>query len=226
MKRQQQQEARELRRDGLAVREIADRLKVSKGSISRWVRDIELTEEQVLRLARMNPAINGQMSGARARKELAHEERLRCQLVGREMSRSGDLDFISGCALYWAEGHKNRNTLSFCNTDEEMMKLFLRFLRKNFGVENREIAMKLKFYSGNGLAFEDAIKHWLDILGLDQSCVRKSQVDIIRGDGYGKKVGRRPYGVCYITVGRYDVLQKIFGAIQELYHFERPGWLF
>jgi transcriptional regulator with XRE-family HTH domain len=42
MKPKEQAEARRLRRDdGLSLKEIAERLSVSKSSVSAWVRDIE-----------------------------------------------------------------------------------------------------------------------------------------------------------------------------------------
>jgi len=45
-KKKEQIEAREMRQQGIAIGEIALKLGVSKGSVSVWVRDIPLTEEQ------------------------------------------------------------------------------------------------------------------------------------------------------------------------------------
>jgi hypothetical protein len=60
---------------------------------------------------------------------------------------------------------------------------------------------------------------------LGSESVRKSQVDIVRGDGYGRKKGKRPYGVCRLTVNRTDIVQKIFGAIQAMCGFKREEWI-
>jgi len=36
--------------------------------------------------------------------------------------------------LYWAEGSKQRNRLTFANSDVEMVRFFSRFLRECLGV--------------------------------------------------------------------------------------------
>ena len=48
MKYDLMQEAIRMRKeDGKSIGDIAKKLVVSKGSVSRWVRDVELTEEQM-----------------------------------------------------------------------------------------------------------------------------------------------------------------------------------
>lgn len=46
MKPEKKNEARRLRLQGQSIRHIAEEISVSKGSVSKWVRDIELKEEQ------------------------------------------------------------------------------------------------------------------------------------------------------------------------------------
>jgi hypothetical protein len=65
MKTRERDLARRLRReDGAAINEIASRLRVSKSSVSLWVRDIELTPAQQKALLDRNPAYNRQYSGS------------------------------------------------------------------------------------------------------------------------------------------------------------------
>ena len=47
MKPAEKEESRLLRSQGYSVKEISRQLKVSRGSVSLWVRDIELTSEQI-----------------------------------------------------------------------------------------------------------------------------------------------------------------------------------
>ena len=42
--------ARELRKNGLSVKAIQEKLKVSRSSVSLWVRDIKLTRKQLEKL--------------------------------------------------------------------------------------------------------------------------------------------------------------------------------
>jgi DMSO/TMAO reductase YedYZ molybdopterin-dependent catalytic subunit len=79
----EREEARRLRReDGLAVRVIAERLSVSKSSVSLWTRDIELTEEQHERLRRANPIHNQQHRGQEGRRATARWARSRRRSTG------------------------------------------------------------------------------------------------------------------------------------------------
>jgi AcrR family transcriptional regulator len=226
MKTKEKVEAIRLRRAGNSVRDIADKVGVSKGTVSIWVRDIELTTTQLRSLILRNPAINGQMSGAKARREKALIERMEHQREGRRMAKdTHESDFVAGCVMYWTEGSKGRNVVEFTNTDKVMMRFFIGYLRRYFDVSDSEVSISLKFYNGNGISLDDALSVWLNELQLKKESIRKSQVDVIRTDGYGQKKGKKPYGVCRIRVCRTDIVQKIFGAIQEIFHFENSEWV-
>jgi len=41
--------------------------------------------------------------------------------------------------LYWAEGEKDRNALRFYNSDPEMVRFFVFFLKKYFDLRDEEI---------------------------------------------------------------------------------------
>src|ERR1039457_4206663 len=139
------EEARRLRsEEGRSVKEIAGMVGCSVGSSSLWLRDIQLTPAQEAALNARNPVRNGQMLGARNRAVRARAQRLRWQGEGVERAQAMGLDlYTAGCMLYWAEGSKGKNTLSFCNSDVDMMKLFMRFLREFFEVPNERILFRL-----------------------------------------------------------------------------------
>src|SRR5437879_1769492 len=131
MKTEAQARARELRRKGLAMKEIARRVGCALSSVSHWTRDIELTEEQCARLRSRNPSINGQIVAV-ANANRARARRRLFQLHGRQMAKGLQLAHIAGCMLYWAEGSKSRNSVQFVNSDPEMVRFFVRFLRTSF----------------------------------------------------------------------------------------------
>jgi transposase len=58
MKTAERLKARRLRRAGHSLREIERRLDVSRSSVSLWVRDIQLADEQIAELARRSDAID------------------------------------------------------------------------------------------------------------------------------------------------------------------------
>jgi transcriptional regulator with XRE-family HTH domain len=100
MKTAERNEARRLRKEeGRSVKELAALLGVSRSSISLWVRDIELTEDQYMALRRR---MGGRIDGSRVNAVKGLERRRASQLAGRERARSKDFLHAAGCMLYWA----------------------------------------------------------------------------------------------------------------------------
>ena len=123
-------EARRLRREeGLAIRLIAEQLGVSKSSVSVWTRDIELTEEQHERLRQANPIHNQQLRGQGSRRRDRPLGAARGAGARAGAAGQADLLHLQGCMLFWAEGSRRRNSVVFTNSDVEMHRVFLRFLR-------------------------------------------------------------------------------------------------
>ena len=158
--------ARELRRQGRSVRHIAEELGVAKSTVSVWVRDIELTEAQRLENRRLHQSPEAIEKRCRARSDLCRASRLAAQNAGRLAARQGTPGHAAGCMLYWAEGTKDRNTLAFCDSDREMVRAFIEFLRATFALQPEDFTVRLNVYLGNGLELEEIEDAWLDALGL------------------------------------------------------------
>jgi hypothetical protein len=219
MKEKQKRLARKMRREeGLSVGDIATAVSVSKSTVSRWVADVELTKEQQERLL-VKQKNNLVQKGADTIKEKAMRRRLRWQQEGRRRPIDNPR-YVAGCMLYWAEGSKSRNTLCFANSDPEMMRVFISFLRDFFDVDESTLTIRVNCYLNNGLTIEEIRQHWLDVTQLPGSCWRKP---IIKKGGHSR--GKLPYGTCTLKVGNCRVVQTIFGSIQEFAGFEKEEWL-
>jgi hypothetical protein len=217
--------ARELRSSGRSVREIAQALAVSRSSVSRWVRDIELAPEHVAALRARNPIYNAQLNGNRVMAARHLGRRRHAQSEGRRLARTGDPFYVAGCMLYWAEGTKIRNSLRFTNSDTAMMSFFVRFLRTYFKTPDERIRVHCNVFAEDELEVR-ALEHaWLGILGLPDSCLGRSTVNRYSRASRRKRIGLLPYGTCRVTVDDTRVVQTIFGSIQELGGFERAEWL-
>jgi hypothetical protein len=203
-----------MRQTGRSVNEIAQALEVSKGSVSHWVRDVELTNGQKKELKLRQGA--GRIFGSIAGKEQAFARRIEYQRQGREMVKNCDREYAMGCMLFWAEGTKARNTVVFTNTDEDMVLFFVSFLKKYFGCRKEDFALRLDAYLDNGMTPQVLEEFWIGKLGLGIECIRKSMFK--RGDGNG---GKYPHGVCRIYVCSGEIAQKLFGSIQELMGLDR-----
>ena len=219
-------EARRLRREhGLALNVIATRLGVSKSSVSRWVKDVALTPEQHAALRTMNPLYNAQLRGQAGRSRSARLVRARAQLPGRELARRGDRLHAQGCMLYWAEGTKNCNSVLFTNSDADMLELFLRFLRRCYGVPDARVALSVNCFAADAGAVGDITGWWLRRLGLPPGCARAATVNRPSRASSGRRGHVLPYGTARLAVHSTIIVQSIYGAIQEYAGVTRPEWL-
>ena len=221
--------ARELRAAGEPYKRIAARLGVSVNSAYRWTRDIELTEEQKQRnqtgpRGPQNPSHIARRAEAWSR--LHRERRRSYQEEGRQRARMRDPLHMAGCMLYWAEGSKQRNTLTFANSDVEMVRFFIVFLKEALGVRSEQCRVRLNVYTNNGLPLKEIERHWLRALELPSLCIRGHSLNAYPTSTSGRKRKKLPYGVCSLAVARSThLVQHIYGAIQEYAGFVEPRWL-
>jgi AcrR family transcriptional regulator len=225
MKTTERDMARKLRRDGLSVREIERRVGVSRSSVSLWVRDIELTVEQRAELAAWNGRHPRQLAGAQRLRASYRAIRVGYQEEGRALARRGDPAFAAGCMLYWAEGGKRRNAALLTNSDPEVLRFFVAFLRRYFDVTDDELSVYCNLFADHLPRQGEVEQFWLDTLELPRSSLRKSQVNVYSKYSQKKRCNKLPYGTSRVVVHRTRVVQAIYGAIQEIGGFDRPEWL-
>lgn len=135
--------ARQLRRGGLSFREISLKMRIPKGTVGNWVRDVELTKNQKLELKKKE--IAGSLKGRPLAIEASRRKIEKWKSgIRNKVSHFEELPFKSKkigkltCALlYLCEGGKypaNR-FLVFGNSDPHVIRLFLRLLRDNFSID-------------------------------------------------------------------------------------------
>jgi len=225
MKVWERDEARRLRREeGMAMKAIARRLEVSVSSVSLWTRDVALTGEQIAALAARNPRHGQQSRGQHQRSQNARVKRLVAQMHGRAMARRGNTLHQAGCMLYWAEGSKRRNSVQLVNADAHMLRYFKRFLAECYGIAADQYCFSVNCYLNNGLSLDEIESHWLDLLELPRSALRKAAVN---NPSRSSKQQKRnlPYGTARLMLHSTFVVQSIYGAIQEYAGFDEPAWL-
>lgn len=223
-KQDKREEARRLRRQGMSINKIAKQVAVSLGSASRWCRDIPLTEEQEAALRFSNERREAQVKGAKANVEIHREKRRGYQEEGRKKAREGDWLHLAGCMLYWAEGSKSRNMIKFVNTDADMMRVFIKFLRECLGITDSKMKIRIVAYLGDAITSNEIEQYWLDLLELDSHNLNKSRFNVQPKSSQQK--GRKlTYGVCELVVTNTRFIQHIYGTIQEYIGIEKPQWL-
>lgn len=221
MKRELRECARQLRQNGMSVREIARTLCVSKSSISVWVRDIELTENQIEQLKVGQYRYGAQNAGSQANRNKFMTMRELYQEEGRTKAREGRPLHMAGCMLYWAEGAKKRGRLYLVNSDPNMMIFFIKFLCDEMEVAETDLTVTVHCHATDSAEIYRIEQYWLNLLQLPQTALRKTQIK----KGSETRRNRLENGLCGLGVNNTQLVQHIYGAIQEYGGFDNPAWL-
>ena len=161
----ERQQARQLRRTGLPLAEIAASLGVSRSSVSLWVRDVEFTPlPRPPRGRRRSPNALQRRRQAEIDR-LAEEGRAR---VGRLSEREF---LVAGVALYAGEGAKRDGAVKFANSDPRMIAFYCAWLRRFFSVDEERLRMRL--YLHEGLDLTASVAYWSDVTGIPPSQFQK-----------------------------------------------------
>jgi hypothetical protein len=157
----ERQQARQLRRAGLPLAEIAGRLGVSKSSVSLWVRDVAFEPlPRVTRGRRREP-------NALQRRRQAEVERLLEEGRAR-IGRLSEREFlVAGVALYAGEGSKQDGRVRFVNSDPRMVVFFCSWLRHFYEVD--ESRLRLVLYLHQGLDLSASMAYWSTLTGIPES---------------------------------------------------------
>ena len=213
----ERKKARQLRRQGLSLREIVERTGYAKSSISEWVRDIPLTPQQIERLefkqdkARAKAANHPnspKQKWAKIRNNLidsgSKEIPLRCSTFVLK---------LIGAVLYWAEGYKvSVNMVNFSNSDPNMIALMMYFFRKVCKVPENKFRGVVHIHPH--LDKEKAVKFWAKISGIPIGQFHKTQFGISKASRH--KRDTLPLGTFRIVICDARLLSKIKGWIQGI----------
>jgi hypothetical protein len=157
-KRAEQRQARQLRRTGLPLTEIAVRLGVSKSSVSLWVRDVAFEPlPRVTRGRRRDPNALQRRRQAEIDR-LVEEGRIR---IGRLTAREF---LVAGVALYAGEGAKRDGAVKFANTNPRMITFYCAWLRRFFDID--ESRLRVRLYLHEGLDLAATIAFWSKLTGI------------------------------------------------------------
>jgi predicted transcriptional regulator len=206
--------ARVLRHRGKSLKSIAKMLGVAKSSVSLWCSDICLTENQ---LNRLKSRLNAPKLGALANKvkrqkeiqEIRHKSKAEfTRLNIKDNDRLRDI----GTILYWAEGAKTGRQIDFTNSDPQIIKLAMLWLRKIHKVPREKFRAAIYFHAGQD---ERMIKkYWSDITGIPLCQFHKS---IFKKEGTGHRKNILYNGTCKIRVCDSNLLNKVLAWIEQFY---------
>lgn len=210
--------AQKLRRHGLSYGEILEKVNVSKDTISRWCRDISLTEKQKKRL--LNNKRFGQKKGsliAAENKRKARFERIKWHKkeAKKDIGYLSDRDkFIAGIALYTGEGQKTDRQVGFANSDPKlikfMMEWFLKFLKISL------TRMRGAIWLHEGLSEKKAKKFWSNLTGIPLNQFHKTYIAKVKNNSKKIRKNIHKFGVFSIRFSDSDKHRRLMGWIYAI----------
>lgn len=209
--------ARRFRRQGMSLRSIAQKIQCSKGSVSLWIRDIPLTNEQIQKLR------SSQDRGRAKAANHPNSPKLKWQAIRSAISAKAEKEVSSKIsiydlkvictALYWAEGYKQSNALFvFANSDPDMIRLMMRFLIQVCKVSQDKFRGRVNIYPT--LDIKTAERYWSEISGIPRDQFHKPLVAVSRASKHKRKT--LPNGTFRIIISDVYLCSKMSGWINGL----------
>jgi len=117
---------------------------------------------------------------------------------------------VAAIMLYYGEGAKTGNIVDLANSDEEVIKLFLRFLRKICRIKDSKLRFYLYCFSNQNS--NDLIKYWSSQLKVEKTQFTKPYVRpaVSRGK---RSIS---HGVIHIRYGDKKLLELILSLCKKL----------
>ncbi len=151
-----------LRRKGYTYREILSKVPVSKSSVSLWLKESVLTsaEKQVLKKRRVAGITRGRIRAAASLRQarMARDNESLLWARAQFQTHKKEPFFQVGIALYWAEGSKRTSAFGFINSDAEMIRMMLSWIRKYLTQSEEEIRMRV--YTHHAFKSENHEQLW------------------------------------------------------------------
>jgi len=203
----------ELRKQGKSYSEIKKIVSVSKSSLSLWLENVPLTNEQIL--------------GLKRKKERAVERFIKSMKLKRENRLNGFYKiqtkkwiplstrekFIAGLFLYWGEGSKKSfNNINITNTDPAVIKFSLYWIENCLLIPKNRIFIKLHLYKDMDIQKETDF--WIKELGVNKEQFKRPYIK----DTFKKDIDQKGFGhgTCGVWAYKTKIKENILMAIKAI----------
>lgn len=205
-----------MRRNGFSLSEISRRLNIAKSTSSLWLKNVEVSTRGKMRLKKA--VVSSRLKYIKTiqiKRELARKQYLSVALQKLKQIQFKDVDYQIYCSLlYWAEGGKfTDNHLEFTNSDPNMIKAFLNFLRRGFEIDETNLRINIHI---NGYHNKHDLKtFWQKVTRIPLSQFNKSYLK-----PHTKKVIRENYPgcvrICYYSADTARKIKAIYTLLAKI----------
>jgi len=171
---------------GLSARQVACHLGVSSKAVTYWLRKHGIktrSHREAMALRRL--------------------KRFHYDPPGKEK-----LELV-GLALFWAEGTKFKKRVEVTNTDPELIKVFLRFLREVCQVEETSLHCRLQLHNPDFLA--ESLEYWSQVTDIPEERFTRRY---LRPDKGGNP--KHPYGILSVCVNDTALHELLSDRIAQI----------
>lgn len=172
--------------DGFSAREIGEKLNVSIDAVYYFFRKNNIARRN---MSEVRSVVYGRQEST---------FKIKTRLTDREKALK-----TAGVMLYWGEGSKwaGEKIVDFANSDVDMIKVFLNFLRIICNINEEKLRVYLYCYSNQNPELLE--KYWSKITNIQTSQFTKPY---IRKDYDSNKAGKMKYGLIHIRYGDKKLL--------------------
>lgn len=207
-----------LRKQEMSYSQIKKILRISKSTLSYWLRDYPLSEQRIKELKRIGvrkreQTIERFRKTMRRKREKRLTETYQTQkqlilpLSNREL-------FIAGLLLYWGEGTKCRQDgLSISNSDPSVIRFFIYWLKKSLAIPKKKIRILLHLY--NDMNINNELNYWSKILRIPLGQFNRSYIKKTPSTRINHK-GGFGHGTCNARINSVPLAEKIFMSLKVI----------
>lgn len=214
-KRIELDEAIRLRQEGKSYSEIANLLKVSKSTLSLWLRNVILDEpaKKILQVKKMI----GQQKGGLRKKNIRIENQKLLELKAlQEIDNISDRElWLLGIIAYWREGAKQKDhnvsqRVVFANSDPILLKLFVKWLKVICKVNDKDIVYTIYIHQRGNI--DQALAHWSKSMEIPKNKFSRTILKKHTPKTNRRNIGKSYNGLLRVVVRRStDLNRKIKG---------------
>lgn len=205
-----------LRLQGHTYGQIRRELAVPKSTLSDWLRNLPLSEEQLEALSK-NIERAKELGREKFREVFRNKRLYRLKQILdnqiKELLPLSDKElFLTGVFLYWGEGAKKHGLVSISNTDPRVVRFALYWMTESLKIPKTKIRVNLHLYKDMNI--EEAISFWSTILDIPKNQFRKPYIKKTNREGLTyKSFG---HGTCRLYAGGVGLSEKIAMSIKAI----------
>jgi hypothetical protein len=222
--RKDKEKAIQLRKAGSSYNQISRELEIPKSTLSYWLSDLKISKKAyskiLLRAHKLS--IKGLIRRNKNQTILAKEraDKIRAEAKKESMKLLQDRLFLTGLALYWAEGYKKGangskwKSVDFANSDPEMIKVIMKFFRKFLVTDDSRI--KIQLMTHRNINVNKAVEFWSKLTNISKKQFIKSCSAVSKASKNKRNPNSLTYGTVHIRINDVKLFFRIIGWIDGL----------